>query len=63
MNNYYVATEDGMHFDIFANELSIFDALCTFHDAINDGDEGRWEEIELGTVDDDNIEPLLYYSF
>ena len=64
MNNYYVATEDGMHFNMFEQYISIFDALCAYYQAIIDGDEGWILELELGyTTDSDDIEPILSYEF
>ena len=66
-NTYYVATEDGEHMDVFDNNLSIFEALCSYHQAINEGDEGYILEIELGTWDMDDedceMEPILFHEF
>ena len=66
-NTYYVATEDGEHMDVFDNNLSIFEALCSYHKAINEGDEGYILEIELGTWDMDDedceMEPILFHEF
>ena len=60
---YYVATEDGMHFDMFEETNSMFEALCAYHQAINDGPEGRWLEIEIGELIGEDIEPIDYYEF
>ena len=65
-NTYYVATEDGEHMDVFDNNLSIFEALCSYHQAINEGDEGYILEIELGTWDYDNdgeMESIMFHEF
>ena len=66
-NTYYVATEDGEHMDMFETNLSIFEALCSYHQAINEGDEGYILELELGTWDSDDedceIEPILFHEF
>ena len=65
-NTYYVATEDGEHMDVFDNNLSIFEALCSYHQAINEGDEGYILGIELGTWDYDNdgeMEGILFHEF
>ena len=45
---YFVGTEDGEHFTEFSTQEHIFDALVDYYDAINDGDEGYLEGIELG---------------
>jgi hypothetical protein len=64
MNNFYVATEDGEHFDMFEHDISIFDALCAYYQAIIDGDEGWILELELGyTTAQHDIEPILTHSF
>ena len=64
MTNYYVATEDGMHFDMFEHDLSIFEALCVYYQSIIDGSLGWIQELELGyTTDSDDIEPILTYEF
>lgn len=62
-NSFYVATEDGKHFDMFEHDLSIFDALCAYYQAIIDGDEGYILELELGYTTDSDIEPILSHSF
>ena len=63
-NNFYVATEDGEHFDMFEQDLSIFEALCTYYQSIVDGSLGWIQELELGyTTDSDDIEPILTYEF
>ncbi len=65
-NIFYVATEDGEHMDVFDRNLSIFEALASYHKAINDGDEGYILELELGEWDYDNdgdMEPILFHEF
>ncbi len=66
-NTFYVATEDGEHMDMFEMNLSIFEALCSYHQAINEGDEGFILELELGSWDSDDedgeIEPLEQHIF
>lgn len=68
MSNFYVATEDGEHLDIFIWDVSIFEALCAYYQAINDGSEGVFLELELGQmiVDERGVtqmEPLESYEF
>jgi hypothetical protein len=66
---YYCGTEDGEHFTEFSEQEHIFDALVDYYDAINDGDEGYLEGIELGiySINDDGIydemETLEFHSF
>ena len=63
-NCFYVGTEDGMHFDMFEHDLSIFEALCSYYDSINDGPINYIQGIELGyTTDSDDIEPIMFHSF
>ena len=66
-NTFYVAAEDGDHFDMFETNLSIFEALCSYHKAIGEGDEGYILELELGSWDSDEedseIEPLEQHVF
>ncbi len=66
---YYCGTEDGTHFNEFSTQHLIFDALADYYDAINDGDDGYLEGIELGIYsigDDgayDDMETLEFHSF
>jgi hypothetical protein len=66
---YYCGTEDGEHFTEFSEQEHIFDALVDYYDAINDGDEGYLEGIELGiyTIGDDGLyddmETLEFHYF
>jgi hypothetical protein len=66
---YFVGTEDGAHFTEFSTQEHIFEALVDYYDAINDGDEGYLEGIELGyhTFDNDNnydtMESLEFHEF
>jgi hypothetical protein len=66
---YYCGTEDGEHFTEFSEQEHIFDALVDYYDAINDGDEGYLEGIELGiySINDDGIydemETLEFHYF
>ena len=66
-NAFYVATEDGEHLEMFETNLSIFEALCSYYKAIDDGDEGYIEMIELGSWDSDDedgeVEPILNHWF
>ena len=66
-NTFYVATDDGDHMNMCDTNLSIFEALCSYHQAINEGDEGYILELELGTWDSDDedceIEPILFHEF
>ena len=63
---YYCATGDDEHFNSFGETTSIFDALCSYYDALNNPEPGELE-IEFGYLDivDDNIDdyiPLMYQS-
>jgi hypothetical protein len=66
---YYCGTEDGEHFTEFSEQEHIFDALVDYYDAINDGDEGYLEGIELGiySINDDGVydemETLEFHCF
>jgi hypothetical protein len=67
---YYVATEDGTHFVVFEETELIFEALKAYYQAINDGPEDIYIEIEMGyyniidpVTDDFEHEPLLYHEF
>ena len=44
---YYCATGDDEHFNEFGETDSIFEALCSYHDAINHPEEGELE-VEMG---------------
>ena len=65
---YYCATGDAEHFNEFGETDSIFEALCSYYDAINHPDEDD-EEVEIGyyTVDDndfkDDYVTLMYHIF
>ena len=66
-NTFYVATDDGDHMNMCDTNLSIFEALCSYHIILNDGpDEGELE-LELGTWDSDDedseMETILYHEF
>lgn len=66
---YYIATEDGSHFTVFEETELIFDALVAYYEAINDGTEGIYIEIEMGykLIDEDGdcytYEMLEIHSF
>ena len=63
-NCFYVGTDDGEHFDMFEENLSIFEALCSYYDSINDGPIGYIQGIELGYITaQDDIEPILFHEF
>ena len=70
MSDYYVATEDGDHFIVFEETELIFEALAAYYQAVNDGSEGIYLEIEFGYInwidkeaDDFEYEPMINYSF
>ncbi len=72
MTNYYVATEDGEHFTVFEETELIFEALASYYQAIIDGPEDIYEEIEFGYYkpiedgydeDDYELEPILFHEF
>ena len=65
--NYYCATGDDEHFNEFGETDSLFEALCSYHDALNHPEDGELE-VEMGyysIVDDfkDDYVTLLHHSF
>ena len=60
---YYVATEDGDHFIVFEETELIFEALAAYYQAVNDGPEGIYIEIEMGYYNYDNDEDGDDYEF
>lgn len=67
MTLYYCAADDGEHFNEFGQTESIFDALCSYHNAINNPEPGELE-IEMGYYDSydgiiEDVIPLMYHSF
>ena len=73
--DYYVATEDGNHFIVFEETKLIFEALAAYYQAVNDGPEDIYIEIEMGFYrliskdegrydeNDFEHEPLLFHAF
>jgi|14_taG_2_1085336.scaffolds.fasta_scaffold09535_5 hypothetical protein len=66
--DYYVATEDGNHFVVFEETKLIFEALAAYYQAVNDGPEDIYIEIEMGfydLIDEEDFEhkPLLFHTF
>ena len=65
--NYYIAVDDGEHFNIFERRAIVEEATVVFNETVAAGPEGRWEEVEMGYWDEDDedceMEPLLYHSF
>lgn len=64
---YYCATSDDEHFNEFGQTDSIFEALCSYYDAVNHPEEGELE-VEVGyySIVDDNIDDyitLMFHSF
>ena len=64
-NIYFVASEDGAHCDVFERDLSVFEALCAYHESIIEGDLGYLEGIEFGEWDPeiDEMYTLEYHEF
>lgn len=63
VTTFYVGVGDGEHFEIFEETTSVLEALCSYHQAINDGSEGRYIDLEFGRWIDDEIDPLESYLF